>query len=139
MAAPLEVSLTHLRRVVVDVQGPDWRVAYYAPDDLEAVLKLERRAKRGDHDARERLRRVELTRSTGKAPALADALLMAGLEDRESAEIAVYIHSHDYARREFVPLTPEPEPEEAPPPAPEPEPAPPVDPEPAEYVQETLA
>lgn len=137
MADPLEIPLTHLRRVLVDVAGADWRVAYYHPADAREARKWEEAAARNVPGAKEKLGKIELVRGAGKGPILADALLMAGLGNREAAEVAAYIDGlGSYSRgRRFEP-TPEPDPEAVPvPEEPEPEPVP-LQPG---YVQDRLA
>ena len=101
MAAPLEVALTKARKVVLDVDGDVWRVAYYRPEpaDRKHASRLLERAKRGSEEALEELRKLPQSRTTGKAPALVDALQLAELELREATEISNYVLSCRYAEK----------------------------------------
>lgn len=72
---PLEVKLTGRRRVVLDHVEGGYRVAYYAPENVERALELERRERRGSRDAGAELDKLGIVRTTGKAELLSDALV----------------------------------------------------------------
>lgn len=76
---PLEVPLVGHRRVLVDVDGADWRVAFYYPVGIAEgkVRELEKRARTGSQKERDALARVKVERSTGRGPLLRDALTRA--------------------------------------------------------------
>ena len=78
MADPLEVPLTHGRKVLLDVDGPDWRVAFYRREGSKAKIReLEKRAHTGSESDRAALERLPQTRTTGRDPDLRTALVKA--------------------------------------------------------------
>lgn len=75
---PLEVPLVGHRRILVDVDGADWRVAFYYPDHPPAkVRELEKRARTGSQTDRNALARLPMRRGSARDPMLRDALTRA--------------------------------------------------------------
>jgi hypothetical protein len=73
---PLEVPLVGHRRILCDVDGADWRVAYYYPDaDARKMRELEKRARTGSQKDRDELARVPMKRRAARAPRLREALM----------------------------------------------------------------
>ncbi len=109
MAEPLSIPLTHQRRIVLDVAGAVWRVAYYAPVDAVAASNLEQSARRGSETAREALRALTLTRSIGKGKTLTEALTQAMTRAgrpppaAELEQISRYVLACEYAARAETP------------------------------------
>lgn len=104
MADPLEIKLTGCRRVVLDVDGVDWRVAFYCPElPAGQVAKLEREAI-GSRRGQAKLDELKITRGTGRNPLLVNALMQAAkrprgdrLSLREAEEVSRYVFGLGYA------------------------------------------
>lgn len=77
---PLEVPLTGHRRILLDVDGADWRVAFYYPARFVSsgphpkIATLEKRARTGSQKDRSELEGLDMARNTGRAPELSEAL-----------------------------------------------------------------